>query len=110
MSPLEIVGITTIIFVGSLAVIVIIIGIPSFKLFKKLKGFSARINKKVMPAVDKLEKASNSLNKEMENASKLKGKADKLIVEINNVKEKFNKIKGDSSFFSNTINLLKNKS
>jgi uncharacterized coiled-coil DUF342 family protein len=88
----------------------IIIAVPFFKLSKKLKGFSSRINKKLMPAVKNLEKASNDLNKKMEDASKLKYKADKLIAEINDAKGKFNKIKKESSFISNTISVLRNKS
>ncbi|MGM0368716.1 MAG: hypothetical protein ACQEP2_09180 [Actinomycetota bacterium] len=107
MSPLGIVGITTLIFIGSLVVVGVMVAISFFRLSKNMKRFSSKVDKEVMPSVNNLKDAAEKLDKEMKSFEKLKGRAAKAMEELNGARDKIRILKKNSTLLYNTINLLK---
>ncbi len=107
MGPLAIVGITTLIFIGSLVVVGVMAAIPFFRLSKNMKKFSSKVNKEVMPSVKNLKETAEKLDKEMKSFEKLKGRAAIAMEELNETRDKIRILKNNSTLLYNTINLLK---
>lgn len=105
MSNLEIVGLTTIIFIGGIVVSAIIVAIPLIGLIKKYKRLSRKLDEQVMPLAEKLKENSVELKIKLESVEGIKQDLEKQLAEANLVLKEARRIKNnplrefvDSSF------------
>ncbi len=93
MSPLEIVGIITIVFVGGVILSALILLVPMTKLIKKLNSVSEKIDQKVVPRVEMLNKSAENLNHEILSLNATKERMMELLGEISQISKEAKKLK-----------------
>ncbi len=85
MTPLEIVGIISIILISAFAIVGIIIAVPLFKLINKVKFMAEKLNESIIPAAEKLNDAVGGLNTEISSIADLTQSISSIVEQLEKV-------------------------
>lgn len=85
MTPLEIVGIISIILISAFAIVGIIIAVPLFRLLNKVRFMADKLNESIIPAAEKLNDAIGGLNTEISSIADLTQSISSIVEQLEKV-------------------------
>lgn len=85
MSPLEIIGIISIILISAFAVVSIIVAIPIVKFLNRIRFLIEKLNESLVPIIEKLNNTVSHLNSEISSIGELTQSASSIVGQLEKI-------------------------